>query len=103
MVRQDFQSNILLGYRHHSLLVHVRVVDTHPAEDGESLHEVLVVLRERQVVELVDELDDADDLPGGVFDSHAQDAFVLEADALVDAWVKPGVVFCAEDVDSLKF
>jgi hypothetical protein len=37
----------LLGHCDYRLLVHVRVVDAHAAEDGKRLHEVLVVLRER--------------------------------------------------------
>ena len=43
---------MLLGHGHHRLLVHADIVDAHAAEDGEGLHKVLVVLREREVVEL---------------------------------------------------
>lgn len=101
MVRQHLQRDALLRYGHHRLLVHVRVVDAHAAEDGEGLHEVLVVLRERQVVEFVYKLYDSDYLTGGVLDRHAQDRLVLEAGALVDARVEPGILLSVGDVDRL--
>lgn len=102
MVGQHLQRDILLGDGHHRLLVHVRVVDAHAAEDGKGLHEVLVVLREGQIVELVDELDDADDLAAGVLDGHAEDGLVLEVGALVDTWVEPGVFVHVGEVGSLQ-
>jgi len=46
VVTEHLQGDTLLGHRHDGLLVHVRVVDAHAAEDGERLHEVLVVLGE---------------------------------------------------------
>ena len=56
--------HLLLGHGHDRLLVHAGVVDAHPAEDGKRLQEVLVVLAERQLVELVDQLDHTHDLQG---------------------------------------
>lgn len=101
MVRQNLQRDVLLRYRHHSLFVHVRVVYAHTAEDGEGLDEVLVVLGEGQVVELVDELDDADDLARGILDGHAKDGLVLETRAIVDALVEAGVFVRVGYVDGL--
>jgi hypothetical protein len=49
---KNFESDLLLGHSHDRLFVHADVVDTHAAEDGEGLDEVLVVLGEREVVEL---------------------------------------------------
>jgi hypothetical protein len=102
VVRQHLQSDALLGYRHHRLLVHVRVVNTHSAEDRERLDEVLVVLGERKIVELVYQLDDADYLSRRVLDGHAQYRLVLERRPLVHAGVEPLVFLGDRYVNRLQ-
>lgn len=77
------------------------VVYAHAAEDGESFHEVLIVFREGQVVELVNKLNDANYLAGGIFNGHAEDGLVLEAGAIVDALVEARIFVCVGDVHSL--
>lgn len=79
----------------------MRVVDAHAAENGKSLHKIFIVFGEREVIELVDQLDDADDLTRRVFDRHAQDRPVLEAGAVIDAAVEPRVVLGARYVHCL--
>ena len=76
---------MLLGHSHHRFLVHPDVVDAHAAEDAERLNKVLVVLREGQVVKLVDQLEDAQDpvVFAAVLDGHAQDGPVTEAVTVV--------------------
>ena len=85
-VPEYFQRDLLLGHGHDGLLEHPDVVDAHAAEDGKRLNEVLVVLRERQVLELVDQLEDAQDpvVLAAVLDGHAQDGLVSEPAAGVD-------------------
>lgn len=46
MIAEYLQGNTLLGHGHNGLLVHVRIVYAHAAEDGECLHKVLIVLGE---------------------------------------------------------
>lgn len=46
MIAEHLQGNTLLGHGHNCLLVHVRIVNAHAAEDGECLHKVLIVLGE---------------------------------------------------------
>ena len=53
---ENFQGDLLLGHGYAGLLVHPDIVQSHPAEDAESLHKVLVVLREGQPVEFVHQL-----------------------------------------------
>lgn len=43
MIAQHLQCDTLLGHSHNSLLVHVRVVYAHAAENGESFDEILIV------------------------------------------------------------
>ena len=50
---------------HDGRLVHPHVVDAHPAEDGEGLDKVLVVPGEGEAVELVHQLEDAEDAGAG--------------------------------------
>ena len=102
VVWEHLQRDALLGDGDDGPLVHVRVVNSHPAENGERLDEVLVVLAEREVVELVDQLDDPDDLAGRVLDGHAQDVLVPEVDALVDAGVEARILVCVLYVDRLQ-
>lgn len=101
MVRQHLERDTLFGNGHHRPLVHVRIVDAHAAEDRKRLDEILVILGERQIVEFVHQLDHPYDLARGVLDGHAEDAFVLEAGALVDAGIEPCVLIRVLDVDDL--
>lgn len=79
----------------------MRIVNTHAAENGESLDEVFVIFREWQLVKLIDQLNHSDDIPRRVFDCHAEDRSVLEPNALVYGGVKTWVFVCYRDVDSL--
>lgn len=79
----------------------MRIVNTHAAEDGESLDEVFVIFREWQLVEFIDQLDYSDDIPRRVFDRHAEDRSVLEPGAVVYGGIKTSVFVCYRDVDSL--
>lgn len=81
---------------------HVRVVDPHSAEYRERLDEVLVVLREEQIVELVDQLDDTDYLAGGILDGHTEDRPVLEAGAVVHHRVESRVLVSVRYANGLK-
>lgn len=89
MVAQHLQRHALLGHRHDRLLVHVRIVDAHAAEDRERLHKVLIVARKVQPIELVHQLNDADNLAERILDRHAQNVPVLEQLAVVDARIEP--------------
>lgn len=46
-------------------------MDSHSAEYRERLDKVLVVLREKQIVEFIDQLNHADYLTGRILDGHA--------------------------------
>lgn len=46
VIAKHLQRNTLLGHGHNGLLVHVRIVYAHAAENGECLHKVLIVLGE---------------------------------------------------------
>ena len=83
---ENFQCDLLLGHGDAGLLVHPDVVKAHPAEDGEGLDKVLVVLGEGQPVELVDQLEQAQHLVRlvAVHYGHAQNALVLETLVLVN-------------------
>jgi hypothetical protein len=50
--KPEVEKYLLLGHGEDRRLVHLHIVDPHPAEDGEGLHKVLVVGGERQVVKL---------------------------------------------------
>lgn len=121
MIAEHLERHALLGHRHDRLLVHVRVVNSHPAEDRERLHKVFVIfgkdLRKdhvdrwtcgsteahtHQTVKLVDQLYHADDLPERVLDRHAEDRFVPEALAVVDARVEAIVLVRVADIYSLQ-
>lgn len=80
----------------------MRVVDSHPAEYRECLDKVLVVLRERQIVEFVDQLNDTDYLAGGIFDGHAENRAMLEAGAVVHHRVESQVFISVRYVNGLK-
>lgn len=84
------------------LHLHVRIVNSHSAEYRESLDEVLVVLRERQIVELVDQLNDTDYLAGGILDGHAENRAVLEAGAVVHHRVESQIFVSVRYINSLK-
>ena len=90
----------MFGHGNHRLLVHPHVVDAHAAEDGEGLDKVLVVAGELEAVELVDELEDAQDLarfPRAVRDRHAQHSGVPERRAPVHGLVEALVLKSQHD------
>lgn len=76
-------------------------MNTHAAEDGESLDEVFVIFREWQLVEFIDQLNHSDDIPRRIFDRHAEDRSVPEPGALVYGGVKTSVFVCYRYVDGL--
>ena len=80
VVPEDFQGDLLLSHCQYGLLIHVNVVDSHPAKNSERLHEILIVARERQILKLVDQLKHTQNFVGlvGINDGHAQNGFVLE-------------------------
>lgn len=102
MIRQHLKRDTLFSNGDHRPLVHVRIMDAHSAEDSKGLDKVLVILSERQIIEFVHQLDHSYDLARGVLDGHAEYAFVLEADALVDAGIEPCVFIRILDVDDLN-
>lgn len=102
MIRQNLQSNILFRDGHNGSFVHVSIMDAHAAEYGKCLYEVFVVLREREIIELVYQLYDAYDSTGRVFNRHTKKRFVLEIGAFVDARIETGVFVDVRQVYSLK-
>lgn len=80
----------------------MRVVQSHPAENCESLQKVLVVAGEGQVIEFVDELHNAEYFAGGVADGLAQDGPVAEAAVLVNLGVEALVLVRVGNVDRLR-
>ena len=44
---------------------------SHTAEYGKSLDKIFIILREQQIIEFVDELYNADNLSGWIFNRHA--------------------------------
>lgn len=102
VIAEHLQRHTLLRHRHYCLLVHVRIVDSHPAKDGKRLHKVLVVLRKGQVVEFVHQLNHADYLPVAVLDRHAQNRLVLKHLALVHAPVEPIILVRVRNINCLR-
>lgn len=74
----------------------------HTTENGERFHKVLIVLSERQVVELVNELNNADYLTGRIFDGHTKNGLVLEAGAIVNTLIETYIFIGIRDVNSLR-
>lgn len=101
MVRQHFKGNILLSNSNNSFLVHVRIMNSHTTENGKSLDEILVVLREWQIVEFIYQLYDSYNLAGGILNCHAKYSFMFEICALVDAWIESGILVGIWYVNSL--
>lgn len=58
-------------------------MNSHPAEYRERLDEILIVLCKKQIVELIDQLNDADYLTGGVLDSHTKNCTMPKADTVI--------------------
>jgi hypothetical protein len=77
-------------------------MNAHPTEYRERFDKVLVVLRERQIVEFIDQLNDTDYLPGGILDGHTKDRVMLEAGAIVHQWVESRVIVGVWYINSLK-
>ncbi len=50
-------TNLLFGHGHDGCLVHLDVVNAHPTEYGEGLHEILVVRGKWQIVKLKKNID----------------------------------------------
>lgn len=81
----------------------MRIVDSHSAEYRERLDKVLVVLRERQIVELIDQLNNADYLPGRVLDGHTKDRAMPERwNGVVHEWIESRVLVSVRYIDSLQ-
>lgn len=46
MITKNFQGNTLFSHGNNRLLIHMRIVNAHAAEDGESLHKVFIIFGE---------------------------------------------------------
>lgn len=79
----------------------MRVMDTHSAENCESFDEILVVLGKRKIVEFINQLYDADNLPRRILYGHAEDVLVLEIGAIVYVRVKSWIIISVEYINSL--
>jgi len=77
-------------------------MNAHSAEYRERFDKVLVVLRERQIVEFIDQLNDTDYLPGRILDGHTEDRVMLEAGAIVYQWIESRVFVGIRYINSLK-
>lgn len=73
VVREALQGDLLLRHQLAGVLVHLRVVDAQPAEDGERLEERHVAVREGGPVRLVDQLRHPYHGLLAVDDGHAED------------------------------
>ena len=82
---------LLLCHGDTGSLIHPHIRDAHPAKDCESLKKVFIIGGEWKIVELVDQLEHAEDPArgGGVLDGHGQHRLVLEGPAPVHTYIKP--------------
>ena len=74
MITEALQGYLLLGHQLARRFVHLGVVDTKAAEDGERLEDRHVRVREGETVVFVDELRDTDHRTLTIHDWHAEDA-----------------------------
>lgn len=89
LVIHGLEGNLELGFRHDRPLEVRGVSDRHATEEGEGLHEALVVLREEPLALLVDEADDTEDV-AGVSDRHAEHCLGQGGGVGVQFGRKPG-------------
>lgn len=77
-------------------------MNSHPAEDRERLDKIFIVLRERQIVEFIDQLNDADYLTGRILDGHTKNCTVLKASTVVHQRIESRIFVSVRYIHSLK-
>jgi len=77
-------------------------MDPHPTEYCKRLNEILIVLREGQIIELVDQLDNADYLTGGILNGHTKNRAMPESGAVIHHRIESSIFVSVRYVDSLK-
>lgn len=77
-------------------------MNSHSAEDRERLDKIFIILREKQIVEFVDQLNDADYLTGRIFDGHTKNCTMPKAGTVVHQRIESQIFVSVRYIDSLK-
>lgn len=77
-------------------------MNSHPAEDRERLDKIFIVLREKQIVEFIDQLNDTDYLAGRILDGHTKNCTMPKAGTIVHQRIESRIFVSIRYIDSLK-
>lgn len=80
----------------------MRIMDSHPTEYRKRLNEILIVFREGQVIELIDQLNNTNYLSGRILDCHAKNRAMPKSGAVIHHRIESSVFVSVRYVDSLK-